>query len=71
MLGVLLVQEYLAKVAKAGFKQVEVVDETHLPEGMLDDPAAKDFVAEQKLTKQQIADLSDAVVSIKVSAIKP
>jgi arsenite methyltransferase len=63
--------EYIGKIKQAGFKQVEVVKETHLPEVMLDDPAVKDFVKEQKMTKEQLADLSDAVVSIKVSAIKP
>ena len=63
--------EYLGKIKQAGFGEVEVVAENHLPETMLSEPDIKAFVEEQKLTKQEIAEISDAVVSIKVSAIKP
>jgi hypothetical protein len=35
------------------------------------EPDVKAFVEEQKLTKKEISEISDAVVSIKVSAIKP
>jgi ubiquinone/menaquinone biosynthesis C-methylase UbiE len=60
--------EYLGK---SGFVEVEIVAEDHLPETMLSEPDIKAFVEEQKLTKKEIANISDAVVSIKVSAIKP
>ena len=63
--------DYLNKIKKAGFDQIEVVQEDHLPEVMLSEPDVKEFVEEQKLTKQEIADISNAVVSIKVSATKP
>ena len=38
---------------------------------MLEEPDVKAFVEEQKLTKKEIEDISNSVVSIKVSAIKP
>ena len=64
-------EDYLGKIKRQDLEQVEVVAENHLPEMMLEEPDIKAFVEEQKLTKKEIADISDAVVSIKVSAIKP
>ena len=69
--GADLKDDYLGKIEQAGFGQVDVVAEDHLPEMLLEEPDVKAFVEEQKLTKKEIADISDAVVSIKVSAIKP
>jgi len=63
-------EEYLGKIKQAGFGQIEVVAETHLPEMFQDEPDIKAFVEEQKLTGKEIAEISDAVVSIKVSAVK-
>jgi hypothetical protein len=63
--------EYLGKIKQAGFGQIEVVKEDHLPEMLLNEPDVKAFVEQQKLTKQEIANISNAIVSIKVSAIKP
>jgi arsenite methyltransferase len=69
--GADLKEDYLGKIRQAGFGNVEVVAENHLPEMFLEEPDVKAFVEEQKMTKKEIADISDAVVSIKVSAIKP
>jgi arsenite methyltransferase len=69
--GADLKEDYLDKIKQAGFGQVDVVAEDHLPEMLLEEPDVRVFVEEQKLTKKEIADISDAVVSIKVSAIKP
>ena len=63
--------EYLRKIKAAGFGQVEIVSENHLPEMFQDEPDIKAFVEEQKLTQKEVASISDAVVSIKVSAMKP
>ena len=63
--------DYLNKIKQAGFKQVEVVAENHLPEVMLNEPDVKAFIKEQNLTKQETTAISNAVVSIKISAIKP
>jgi ubiquinone/menaquinone biosynthesis C-methylase UbiE len=63
--------EYIKKIKQAGFQQIEVIAENHLPEMMLNEPDVKAFVEEQKLTKQEIADVSNAIVSVKISAVKP
>jgi ubiquinone/menaquinone biosynthesis C-methylase UbiE len=63
--------DYLDKIKKAGFGQIDVVEENHLPEAMLEEPDVKTFTEKQKLTKKETANISDSVVSIKVSAIKP
>jgi ubiquinone/menaquinone biosynthesis C-methylase UbiE len=69
--GADLKEDYIAKIKKAGFGQIDVVEENHLPEMFQNEPDVKAFVEEQKLTKKEIAEISDSVVSIKVSAIKP
>lgn len=63
--------EYLGKIKQAGFGQIEVVKEDHLPEMLLEEPDVKEFIEEEKLTKKEIAEISKAIVSIKVSALKP
>jgi arsenite methyltransferase len=64
-------EQYLAKIRQAGFEQVKVVLENHLPEMMLNEPDVAEVIKRQKLTKQEIADISDSIVSIKVFAVKP
>jgi arsenite methyltransferase len=63
--------EYLRKIKQAGFGQIDVVKETHMPEMLINEPDVKAFIAEQKLTQKEIAEISDSIVSIKVSAVKP
>ena len=63
--------DYLGKIKQAGFKQIEVVKEEHLPETMLDDSDIQETIGKLKLTKQQTTDIAKKIVSIKVSAIKP
>jgi arsenite methyltransferase len=69
--GADLKEEYLAKIKAAGFGQVDVVKETHMPDMLANEPDVKAFIEEQKLTKKEIAEISDSIVSIKVSAVKP
>ena len=69
--GAEMKEDYIGKIKQAGFGQVEVVAENHLPEMLLEEPDVKAFIKEQNLTKKEIANISDAVVSIKVSAVKP
>ncbi len=63
--------DYLNKIQQAGFEKVEVIKEDHLPDSMLQDPDVTEFIEEQKLSDEEIASISNAVVSIKVSAVKP
>jgi arsenite methyltransferase len=64
-------EDYINKIKRAGFQQIEVVSENHLSEMLLNEPDVKAFVEGQHLTKQEITDISNAIVSIKVSAVKP
>jgi SAM-dependent methyltransferase len=68
--GADLKEDYLRKIKQAGFRNIEVVAENHMPELFLDEPDVKAFVEDQKMTKKEIAEISDVVVSIKVSAKK-
>jgi arsenite methyltransferase len=62
--------DYLNKIKQAGFQQVQVVSETHVPEMMINAPDVKSIIDELDLTKAGIAQLANSVVSIKVSAVK-
>jgi arsenite methyltransferase len=63
--------EYLNKIKQAGFEQVKVVEENHLPEMMLDAPDVKAVIDELKLSRKRISELANAVVSMRVAATKP
>jgi len=70
--GAELKTEYLKMMEKAGFKNVEVIEETQMPlDQMLSDATAKAIIKELKLTKKRAAELIGSVVSVKVSAKKP
>ena len=70
--GAELKTEYLKMMEKAGFKNVEVIEETQMPlDQMLSDATAKAIIKELKLTKKRAAELIGSVVSVKVSARKP
>lgn len=69
--GAELKDEYIGKMKKTGFKQIKVVEENHMPEMMVNEPDVKAYVEEQKLTKKEVTDISNAIVSVKISATKP
>jgi SAM-dependent methyltransferase len=63
---------YTGMIERAGFKQVNIVEETHLPlELMLSDASAKAIMKELELTEKSAEELGNSVVSIKISALKP
>jgi arsenite methyltransferase len=64
-------ENYLALIKKAGFEQVKVVSETNASEVFMGDPDVKELIAELNLSKKELADISNSIVSIKVSAFKP
>jgi SAM-dependent methyltransferase len=69
--GAELKSSYLKMIEKAGFKDVEVVEETRLPfETILSDVTAKALLKELNLTKNRAAELINSVLSIKISARK-
>jgi arsenite methyltransferase len=64
--------DYIAKVKRAGFQEVQVVEENRfLAEMMPNDPTAQALTKELKLTRKSVEKIFNSVVSIKVSATKP
>lgn len=64
--------EYVKLIENAGFEEVKVIEEAHLPlELMLSDATAKAVMKELKLTAKRAAELVNSVASVKVSAAKP
>jgi len=63
--------EYIKKIKQAGFQQLQILDETHLPEVMFDQPDAKEIIGKMNLTKKEISEIANDVVSVKISAVKP
>jgi arsenite methyltransferase len=69
--GALSRDKYIDAIRKAGFKEVEIVDQTTFPlENFVDDPTAKTLVANAKMEKSQVKELAEAIASIKVRGIK-
>ncbi len=64
-------EDYLGKIEKAGFTQVQVVSENRFPEMIVNAPDMKGVTKELGLTEDEIIDVANSIVSIKVSAIKP
>jgi arsenite methyltransferase len=64
--------DYISLIKRAGFREVHVAEETHLPpEMMLNDPTAEALMKELKMTKKSAEEIVNSVVSIKISAKKP
>lgn len=69
--GALLKDDYLGKIAAAGFQQVEVVDETVFPLDLLvSEPDPSVLAAWQQMSSEQQQQLTQSIRSIKVSARK-
>jgi SAM-dependent methyltransferase len=63
---------YTKMIENAGFEEVKVIEETHLPlELMLSDATAKAVMKRLDLTGKKADEIVNSVVSIKISAIKP
>jgi arsenite methyltransferase len=63
--------EYIEQIKHAGFQQVKIVEEAHLPDEMLDDSSAVALMKEYNLDKKSVQEIFDSVVSVKISAAKP
>jgi arsenite methyltransferase len=63
---------YIEMIENAGFEEVQVIEETHLPlELMLSDATAEAVVKQLNLTEKKVEEIGKSVVSVKISAIKP
>jgi ubiquinone/menaquinone biosynthesis C-methylase UbiE len=65
-------EDYINQIKHAGFKDIQIMEETELPfEALISDATAQQVMKELKITKKKAAEIFSAVVSIKVSAVKP
>jgi len=70
--GAMMRDEYIEVIREAGFREVKVMDETVFPiECMANDPTAKGIINDLNITTEDIKDIENSVVSIKVQGIKP
>lgn len=70
--GAILKDSYLNIIKEVGFSDPELIDETAFPiDFMENDPTAKAILKITNISSEELRDLGDQVVSIKVKAIKP
>jgi len=69
--GAELKENYLELIRKAGFQEVNVQQEKVYPlEYIISEPTTKDIIKSLSMTREQIKDAANSVVSISVSASK-
>ena len=70
--GALLREDYLRAIKSAGFRQVEILDESRYPLDLIeDDPLACDCMGELDIPRADLKRTADSIASIKVSGVKP
>lgn len=70
--GAEIKDKYLDLVRKAGFKNVEVLDEKTYPlEYIISESTLKEAIKMSNMTEEEVKEAANRVVSVKVSAIKP
>jgi len=70
--GAEMKDKYLDTIKKAGFEQVNIMDESAFPiDCMSNDPTAQALFGESNLSSSDLQQLGKAIRSAKVSAVKP
>jgi arsenite methyltransferase len=70
--GAILEEEYLGAIEAVGFKDVRVSDETGIcTDSLENDPTANAIAEGAELNMEQVKELAETILSIKVSAVKP
>jgi hypothetical protein len=70
--GAIQKEEYLQAIKAAGFQAVKINSEDNFPvEFMANDPQAKAIIDNLKISLSELQEIGNAVVSIKVAAVKP
>jgi hypothetical protein len=64
--------EYLRTIKAAGFRDVDIVEETSFPvEFMANDPTAQAIIKDSGISPEKMKEFASSVLSIKVSGVKP
>jgi len=70
--GAMMKDDYIEAVKETGFREVRIVDEVFFPiECIANDPTAKAIINKMNIPSEEIKDLTNSVLSIKVQGIKP
>jgi len=70
--GAEIKDKYLRMIEKAGFDEVKVMEENHLPvEDFAHDSTARELIKEAKLPAEKINEIAKTILSVRVSATKP
>lgn len=70
--GAMIRDEYLATIEAAGFTDVTVAGESKFPTELLaNDPTVRAVIESLNVPMEELADVADSIVSIKVQATKP
>lgn len=70
--GAMMKDDYIEAIKKAGFREVRIMDETFFPiEYIANDPTAKAIINKMNIPSEEIKDIANSVLSIKVQGIKP
>ena len=65
-------EDYLRFIKQAGFENIKIISQTSYPiEAMANDATAKAVMNSVVIKEEDVKRIEDAVVSIKVSAMKP
>jgi len=70
--GAILKDEYIGAIEEAGFRDVNIVDESTYPVKFLaNDPTATAIIESLKITPDEIDDIGNSIASVKVFGVKP
>ncbi len=70
--GAMVKDDYIEAVKEAGFREVRIVDETFFPiDCIANGPTAKAIINKMGIPSEEIKDLANSVLIIKVQGIKP
>jgi ubiquinone/menaquinone biosynthesis C-methylase UbiE len=70
--GAILKKDYISAIEGRGFREVKILDETIFPiDCMANDPTAQKIIKDKKITAEEIGNIENTVVSVKISAVKP
>ncbi len=69
--GALRKEDYLGSIRRAGFEEVEVIEESAFPiESIISDPTAAAIMRDLQLSAEEVGEISKMVLSVKVRALK-
>jgi len=70
--GAMMKGEYMGAIEAAGFQDIRIIDETSFPiDCMVNDPTAKAIMENLRISPEEVKEVANSVLSIKVSAVKP